>query len=288
VRISTVRGLLAAICATVVVVAGCGAAAAPSGLPLCGEHVSGPCRDWAPTAELRTPVGQGHGLGGNCDRAGFSVDRCQALAFAAARKLGLAFDQIVSVDVVANPDPPPGGFDFANRTFLDIRVADGRELDATIACPGIDAASVPECMPEPAVPVGSVDRGGYGDTPEGATPLPSLDPEAVANAKALRVPELAIPVERTGPQLIRLGTALLPNGYLTEATISLADPWPSSVLFEDGILMLLRPSTGGEPIRNEYETGWHQGTFEVDVTLTFDVAWFEPGTSFTLVDIVVR
>jgi hypothetical protein len=104
----------------------------------------------------------------------------------------------------------------------------------------------------------------------------------------MRVARMVIQVVETGQRTIDLGTALLPNGYLTQGSFAMADPWPSSVLFATGPRLVVRPTDGGEPIWNVYETGWHHGTYEVDVALTFDVAWFEPGTSFTVVDLVVR
>ena len=279
-------------------VAGCAqAAAGPSAtadapsatIGYCGmDPEPVPCVDRAGDGEpVPTQVGAGYELGGNCGSR-FSADRCQALAFAAARQLSKTFDEITTVDIVPNPSPPPGGIDFQHRTFLTVGLRTGGSAPVVVACPGIDEAFIPECMPEPVVPVGGVDPGGYGDTPEGATPLPSLDPAAVAQARPLRIPELVVAAAATGPHNIRLGTALLPNGYLTESTIALADPWPSSVLFNGSVEMVVRPSGGGDPLRNKFENGWHPGTFQVDVTLSFDIAWFEPGATFTIVDVVVR
>jgi hypothetical protein len=260
---------------------------------LCGETTGpGPCSDWAPTpGPTRAPVGSSWHAAGNCwDH--YSADRCQALAFAAAQQLAVGFDVITGIDIVSDPNPQPGP-DFGHHTFLEVEIGGSRHQAVAIACPGISGAFDPKCMAEPVVPLGypggvKGSRGGYLDVPDGYTPFPSLEPAAVADAQPIHIPSLLIPIDKMGPHTIDLGTASLPNGYLTEGTVAMADPWPSSVLFTDGVVLVVRPKGGGDAIGNLYATGWHHGTYAVDVTLTFDVAWFEPGASFTLVDIVVR
>jgi hypothetical protein len=230
-----------------------------------------------------------HELAGTC-ASKFSADRCQALAFAAATQLGVGFDQVRAVDVVPNPSPIE--IDFGHRTFLEVTLASGDRTSVVISCPGVAAAYDQQCMPEPVVglsyPRGSAGGGGYTDTPENATPFPSLDPAAVANARPLLVPSLPVPITATGTTTIVVGTALLANGYLAEGDFGLADAWPSNVLLASGITLEIRPTAGGEPLRNLYEHGWHAGVESVTATITFDVAWFEPGASLPIVNIVVR
>ncbi|HLX34278.1 MAG TPA: hypothetical protein VKR30_03435 [Candidatus Limnocylindrales bacterium] len=286
-----------------VVVAGCGQASAPApqspvpaettpsdSIPLCGAATSapGPCRDWAPTPAPSVVIGTRYELGGNCHEK-FSTDRCEALAFGAAQELQVDFGTITSVDVVPNPDPS-AGIDFAHRTFLEVGFRDGSHTAATISCPGIAAAFDPPCMPVPVVPLAfpGGPGSGYRDTPENATPFPSLEASAVAGARPLEVKARVVPVAKLGPQTITLGQALLPNGYLASANLALSDPWPSDVIFQDGVQLVLSPAAGGPPLENLYDHGWHPGDEAIVVLLTFDVAWFEPGASFTVVDVVVR
>jgi|GEM_PF-6592239 hypothetical protein len=248
-----------------------------------------PCVDRAGDEPMPTSVGQLHVLAGTCAST-FSADRCQALAFAAATQLGVGFDHVLAIDVVPNPSPEE--IDFAHRTFLSIALADGSRHDVVISCPGIAGAYDPPCMALPTVPLsfprGSEGGGGYTDTPENATPFPSLEPAAVAMARPLKVASLPISITSTGPYSILVGTALLPNGYLAEADFSLADPWPSNVLLRSGVSLEVRPTAGGDPLRNLYEHGWLSDVEEVAATITFDVAWFEPGASLPIVNIVVR
>jgi hypothetical protein len=236
-----------------------------------------------------TAFGSPHPLGGTCSNT-MTADRCQAMALHAAQELGVPFDAIASIDVVADPSPDP--MDRAHRVFLSIALLDGSTHDVTVSCPGIAGAFDPPCMTDPAVSLGfaggAEGHSGYTDYPENATPFPSLDPVALGSARALRIASLPIAIAATGPQTLTVGTAGLPNGYLAEAMFGMVDPWPSNVLFNGSIRLEVRPTGGGDPLWNLYEHGWHAGVEEVQATITFDVAWFEPGATIELVDLVVR
>lgn len=275
---------------SVALVAGCagpGNVASPAG----SFAAPGPSvfHDAPATDPVNTPVGSPHTIAGSC-MSSFSADRCQALALKAATELSIPFDSIAAIDVVPNPSPEQ--MDRAHRTFLSILLRDGSRHGVTVSCPGISAAYDASCMPSPAVSLGypgGVDAHvGYTDFPENATPFPALDPGAVANAKALRIDTLVVPVSATGSQTMVVGRASLANGYLAEAQFALADPWPSDVLFKGGIRLEVRPVAGGEPLTNLYEHGWHAGVEDVEATITFDIAWFLPGATIPIVDLVVR
>lgn len=248
-----------------------------------------PCVDRPGDEPMPTSVGPVHDLAGTCTTTS-PADRCQALALAAATQLGVGFDQVRAIDVV--PNPSPDQIDFAHRTFLSVELVDGSRHAVVISCPGIAGAYDPQCMAVPAVPLGfprgPEGGGGYTDTPENATPFPALEPVAIANARPLQVASLVVPITATGRQSVVIGTATLANGYLAEGDFSLGDPWPSDVLFNGGISLDVRPTAGGEPLWNVYEHGWHPGVEEVTATITFDVVWFEPGASLSLVNLTVR
>jgi hypothetical protein len=214
----------------------------------------------------------------------FSADRCQALAVAAARELGAPIGT-VTIQVEDNPNPDPGQVDFANRVFLGVRLADGAVRSVVIKCPGISGGFVPECMTDPAVPL--VWPQPLLDFPGDATPFPEIDPLVARRAVPLRIPSLRIPIAGLGSQTIELGRAILPNGVLTESTFKLQDPWPDGVIFDGAIQLVAQPVGGGPPFTDQWVHGWHEGTEELEISVTFDVAWFRPGASFTLVDLAV-
>jgi len=212
------------------------------------------------------------------------------MALWSAQQLSVSFERVSVIDVV--PGPSLNGIDFNNRTFLNVTLSDGSIHPVVVSCGGIAGAFDPPCMSQPTVPLsyprGPDGGGGYTDTPEGSTPFPELDAATVKQARPLHIANLVIPIAGVGPQTIIVGRALLPNGYLAEGDFALTDPWPSNILFTHGIQLDLRPVAGGLPFRNLYEHGWHEGVEEVEASLTFDIAWFEPGASCTVVDLVVR
>jgi hypothetical protein len=129
---------------------------------------------------------------------------------------------------------------------------------------------------------------GYRDTPEGAAPLPTLDPAAVAASQPLRIAHRTVVIAKTGPARIVLGQARLANGVIQEASIELVDSWPDDVVILGGVTMDITPAAGGEPIWNIYVHGWQEGTELVEVSISFDAAIVREGATLELVNVVVR
>jgi len=199
------------------------------------------------------------------------------------------FERVGSILIV--PNPSPVDIDFAHRTFLEVTLDDGTSHSVVISCPGIAGAVDPQCMWDPTVPLGmpnGLDHGGHSDRPDGSTPFPSLEPAAVADSRALRVPRVVIPITGVGQRTIVIGSAALPNGLLREGAFALSDQWPLDVHFSYGPTLVVRPVGGGPELMNLYEHGWRSGVEEVEVTITFSVTWFKPGASITVVNLVVR
>ena len=235
-----------------------------------------------------TPLGE-LPLGGAPCATTFSAARCDALAIGASEALAVGFDQVRSIQIVPNPSPVQ--IDFAHRTFLAVTLDDGATHSVVISCPGISGAFDPPCMWDPKVPLGwpgGLDRCCYTDIPGDATPVPSADPVAISQSRALRVPRLVIPITGLGSQTIVIGRAVLPNGLLRDSTFELTQAWSFDAHFASGVTLAVTPVDGGPALTNVYEHGWHEGVEEVEATLTFDVSWFKPGASITVVNLVVR
>jgi hypothetical protein len=144
-------------------------------------------------------------------------------------------------------------------------------------------------MPEPQLVLSNLIEGGYRDTPEGATPMPDIDPEAMAEAVPLLVQRLEIPIDAPGPKRIRLGEAMLANGIVQEASFSIEGAWPAGLGLRGGSVRLELVAEGEtEPIWNIYEHGWIEGTERVDVFLVFDAALVRPGARLVVLDVRVR
>ena len=224
----------------------------------------------------------------------FNAVRCQAMTDTAAKQLHKTREDIVSIDVV--PDPTPEVRD--GVTILQTRsggppidlivtLADGTITQTTLFCVGVNQE--PACVDDPHLTANSVMQGGYHDTPEGASPVPSAAPDAVEMATELRVDRLDIPIDHTGPHEIVLGEAWLPNGLLTTAGFALVDDWPPGVtILDGGVRLEVRSLLDGRQISNIYEHGWREGIEGVEAVLVFDVFHFDPGGTLSIQDVVVN
>jgi hypothetical protein len=135
-----------------------------------------------------------------------------------------------------------------------------------------------------------------GGNPTGcSTPLPSLEPDAVARAVPLEIASRDIPVTAVGPAEVLLGQATLANGVLHEATFRLAgiEPGnqvlPAGFTIADQIYLDVRPTDPSRPaFGNGYRRGWHPGTEIVNVYLTYDITSFSQGAVIPLRDVLVH
>jgi hypothetical protein len=224
----------------------------------------------------------------------FGADRCLAMTDYAAFQLKTTRENIVSLEIIPEPTPEIRDGQVILRTTsggpdidVGVTLADGSTRVASMHCVGV--ASHPACQDEPALRVSSMIGGGYTDVPEGSTPVPSVAPDALAEATGLEIERLDIPVERTGLHEVKLGEALLPNGRLTTADFALVDDWPAGIsIVEGGVHLEIRSTVDGKPIWNIYEHGWREGTERVDAILVFDVFHVDPGATMSIRDVVVR
>jgi hypothetical protein len=121
-----------------------------------------------------------------------------------------------------------------------------------------------------------------------ASPVPTIDPAVAPDGVALSVPSVIVQVDHLGAYSIPLGTAVLPNGVLTEAAMTVVDPDRTDLKLRDGDVRLLVLGEDGRRFGNTYTNGWHPGTEEVTVSLEFTVTKLDGPTTLDLMDIVVR
>jgi hypothetical protein len=233
-----------------------------------------------------------------CDDYGLSVRRCGYIVDEAMREAGVEGRPAV-IELLGDPEcdgkPAPCSVIRTMSFVVRVRVTphDRASSDHSVFC-GVSSGGSLACLDEPVIGVSAPIGTGYGDVPctgEGpsgcATPVPSAAPDAIAEAVELHVPSLTIPIDHSGAYVVDVGEALLPNGILSEASLVLADDRRTDVLIPDGIALVIE-GEDGEPLLNEHDHGWREGTERVRVTLRFEVEMFDPGTSITLTDIVVR
>jgi hypothetical protein len=250
-----------------------------------------------PPADVALPYPDG------CPAYGLSPRRCAYIVDWALAQAGLTAND-ATVQLLGDPlcvGQPAGCVDTTRLggTFVvRVRVtpASGAWTDHPVFC-GIGGDASLLCTDTPVIRVMSP-MSGYHDVPCGpvpggepgsncATPMPTIAPSAQQSAVPLRVPTVTIPIDRTGAYEVDLGQAVLPNGILTEASATLVDNTRSDVLIPEGIQLEVI-GEDGKPLVNAYDHGWRAGTELVQVRLVFSVESFEPGTTLTITDVVVR
>lgn len=229
-----------------------------------------------------------------CPRLEISQRRCDAVVARALEVAGVKPADVVSVEL-GRPDGVKlklGGYLAA---LIRLQRTDGVTIDQEVWCIGVSSEYHAWCVDDPPlllwtgvnhdVPCSGGDPLGE---PEGcATPI-ALDPAAIAQARALRIDAIDIPLT-AGHHEIDLGRATLPNGYLETASFTLADLAPDGVVTRDGIrLTVVSTDPSRPPLGNAYERGKFRGVEEVVVSLVFDVVEAPPGAVLQVRDVIVR
>jgi len=226
-----------------------------------------------------------------------SRQRCDAVVADGRAQAGLDARQVVSVTFIPDPDcgPQPNGETIvcarsgSQVAYLRFALADGGQVEGGVYC-GVDSNYRLACTETPEIRVSAPVGSGYSDTPEGATPVPTIDPVAATSARPLEVASFPIPIDRVGHYEVEVGRATLPNGILSETTFGLANTDAIEVTTTPyGVALAVRSTDPTRPpFTNRFERGWHQGAEEVRVLIVFDVAAFRPGAGLEVVDLVVR
>ncbi len=238
---------------------------------------------------------------GGCADFKLTLRRCDAIVDAMAAQAGV--DRAQARDVLLLGDPGCGFDDphvlCTRTTSFVVRVRfvldDGTTAEASQFC-GVGGQWDIKCGDPPEIHVSSPTLGGYhdvpcaGEPPDGcATPVPTIDPVGAADARPLLIASLDIPIDHQGAYEVPLGTAILPNGILTDATFSLADDRPTNLLLStDGIQLDLRSLDGGGDFWNIYDHGWHPGVEHVEARLVFMVDQFDAGAILQVRAVSVR
>jgi len=213
----------------------------------------------------------------------------------AALKLRTAWSEIVAIGVLPRPTPEVrDGVTILHVTsggpnvMTLVTLRDGSVHEVSMDCGGIPPI---HCRDNPELQAASVTMGGYFDTPEGATPVPSPDRVALAAAKPMRVPSLDIPIDHDGHYEVPVGEATLPNGVLSVADFTFASTaWPTSFTIADGVVKLDVRSLDnpGRLFANIHDHGLVAGTERVEGVLVFDVLHHSPGAVLSVRDLRVQ
>ncbi len=232
-----------------------------------------------------------------CTGLGFSLNKCAGFAAWAIGQAGIQPGHVERIEMT-RLDCPDGSACPTEATGYLVNVhlvtAEGRATDEVVNCTrtvgalGINflcdeiAAGDGRTLQYPSL--SSAVIAGYRDVPcsgEGptgcATPLPSIEPSALADSTPLSIDSLEIPIDHAGPYSIVLGQASLPNGILSAATAEITSSPANPLVAYEGYHLTITSLDGGPPFDNYYAHGWRAGVEHVEVTLDFNVLMFEPG-----------
>jgi hypothetical protein len=260
----------------------------------------GACNVLAPgnatTAEVAVPYPEG------CAAFQLSARRCKAIVDWAIEQSNAGGRDVASVGLLG-----PGGRCKRTETTLCVSTTsfvvrvrlqfdDGGTAEQVVSC-GIGGEYSILCTEQPQIRFSGETMGGYRDIPCAnengvgcATPLPALEPVAIAAARPLHVATFDIPIDHEGHYEVELGRATLANGVLSDSRARLGNPATQAVRMRDeGIQLDVRSmDPGAPPFGNYYQRGWHPGIEEVIVSLRFDVVSLDRGAVLEVRDVVVE
>jgi len=249
----------------------------------------------APLAVSPLPYANG------CATFHLSIHRCQAIVDTLAAGLKIKPSDATSIELLGDPgcgNGPSVGCIRSTSFVVRVRfhLPDGHAPEDSVFC-GVGGQYSILCTESPEVRVsadpmheGYLDIPCAGEAPAGcASPVPTIDPAAAADARPLLVKAMDIPLDRVGPYSVDLGKATLANGVLTDASFTLADLHPTTwSTTEDGVRLVLESLDGGPPFSNTYEHGWRPGVERVIAKAVFEITAADPGAVMPIRDIVVR
>jgi hypothetical protein len=153
------------------------------------------------------------------------------------------------------------------------------------------------CSETPGIQAVDLHGAGYwdvpctGEAPDGcATPIPTPTGAAAAAGRELKIDAIAVPVGALGHREVEIGRAVLVDGIVREARLSIADQAQVGFLLDPGLVRMELRSTvpGRPPFDNVYQRGTFKGPEEVRVVLVFDVAETGRDAVIHVTDVLVR
>jgi hypothetical protein len=228
-----------------------------------------------------------------CAKFGFSQRRCDAVVEAGRAQLEGARPAVTAIELL--PDELPGQ---ARTTEFVARVrfhfVGGGDATQVVTC-GVGGDISIVCSERPVIRIAmdfNWDVPCAGEAPEGpcATALPTPNAAALARARPVEIPSADYPVAAPGHYEIRVGEVVLPNGYLTEARVRLADERTQAFHVSGRVRLELRPSDPARPAFSGslIQRPLQSGPERVEVFLVLDVIDTTPNAALEIRDLVVR
>jgi hypothetical protein len=175
--------------------------------------------------------------------------------------------------------------------LVRLELSSGDFVDEAVRCVGVSVNRA--CVESVTIQLGGIgvdrDVPCAGEPPTGcATPPPTPEPAAVAASKPFSLASLDIAIDRKGRYEVELGTASLPDGYLSDRSFSLANPAPEDFWIDDGVLLQVRPDLSGRPPVGSVYRDPYDGPEPVTIFLVFTVTDLDAPSVLQVRDVIVR
>ena len=225
---------------------------------------------------------------GACATQAFAPRQCDAIIDDAMDEARVGAGDVASVEFLPFERVQSLGGGQVARVRLALVV--GTSVDVDVMCVGVSFRPACNEVAEIMVSAGiSHDVPCTGEPPAGcATVPPTPDPDAVRAATPFRLEAIDIPLGHRGAYEVRLGSATLPNGYLSERTLRLADPRPTSYWINTGVFLDVRSDVEGRPFVGSIYRDPFDGLEPVTIYLVFEVNHLEGPSVLQVRDVIVR
>jgi hypothetical protein len=238
-----------------------------------------------------------------CESFGFTPKRCEAVVVKGLEEARVARADVAGIEL--QPPPEQEGISLGGGPIvvLAVRLADGTAVQQVVSCIGIDGIFDPACgdnatiqfsggveEDRPCTGVGQPTEVPPGQTDPNvgcATPPPIPAPDVVALAKPLRIDRVSIPIDHAGNYRVVLGHGTLPNGYLSERTLTIENPQPTAYWIRVLGLEITSDLPGRPRVGGRYRESF-DGLEPVTVAVEFEVIRYVEPSTLVLDAIVVR
>lgn len=222
-----------------------------------------------------------------CAEWGFPERQCRSIVYEAGKASGVDPAEISGIRLLPFEQRPTlGGGQIALVAFDK---ADGTSVEQPVSCAGV--AFCPACHAELEIMVSDgLDRDVpcAGEPPAGcATVPPTPPPEALVLGEPLEIPSVTIAIDRLGEYRVELGAAVLPDGHLSERSLTVRDTRPDNYWISFLTLVVDSEIPGREPAGSIYREPF-DGPEPVSVSVVFEVTELFEEDVLVLEDIVVR
>ena len=224
-----------------------------------------------------------------CDDWGFPERQCKAIAASAVDRADADPEEIAEIWLLPFETGSEANLGGRQIARVEVKLVDGRGVTHDVWC-GISFSPVCDPNAELHRVLGDRSRRAMQRRTTGRLRHAATDcrrPRRSRTPSALEVEALDIPIDKEGRYEVEVGRATLPNGYLTERSMSVVDRRPTG-FWADSVRLEVHPDDPDRPPVGSIYREPFDGPEPVTVLVVVEVTEFEEPSTLQLRDIVVR